>query len=124
MKKNFLNEDLADVKAKVDTNKPLTKADIKQKELEQMKAVQEAALVKAKFRKLRKNRNEITLEKLEQIEPQPPTPNSQMQDDILSVAVFEDDLVKKMSVKEKLKFSKWPKEKREKLVESMTRIKQ
>ena len=34
MKKNFLNEDLADVKAKVDTNKPLTKADIKQKELE------------------------------------------------------------------------------------------
>ena len=124
MKKKFLNEDLADVKAKVDTNKPLTKADIKQKELEQMKGVQEAALVKAKFRKLRKNRNEITLEKLEQIEPQPPTPNSQMRDDILSVAVFEDDLVKKMSVKEKLKFSKWPKEKREKLVESMTRIKQ
>ena len=124
MKKKFLNEDLVDVKAKVDTNKPLTKADIKQKELEQMKGVQEAALVKAKFRKLRKNRNEITLEKLEQIEPQPPTPNSQMQDDILSVAVFEDDLVKKMSVKEKLKFSKWPKEKREKLVESMTRIKQ
>ena len=124
MKKKFLNEDLADVKAKVDTNKPLTKADIKQKELEQMKGVQEAALVKAKFRKLRKNRNKITLEKLEQIEPQPPTPNSQMRDDILSVAVFEDDLVKKMSVKEKLKFSKWPKEKREKLVESMTRIKQ
>jgi hypothetical protein len=30
-----------------------------------MKAAQEAALVKAKFRKLRKNRNEITLEKLE-----------------------------------------------------------
>lgn len=47
-----------------------------------------------------------------------------MNDDICHVAVFENDLVKKMSVKEKLKFSKWPKEKREKLVETMTKIKQ
>lgn len=61
-KKKLLNEDLADVKAKIDTNKPLTKADIKQKQLEDMKAVQEAALVEPRFRKMRKNRNETTLE--------------------------------------------------------------
>jgi hypothetical protein len=33
-KKKLLNEDFADVKAKIDTNKPLTKTDIKQKQLD------------------------------------------------------------------------------------------
>jgi hypothetical protein len=46
-----------------------------------------------------------------------------MQDDISYVVVLENDLVKKMSVKEKLKFSKLPKEKREKLLESIGKIK-
>lgn len=52
-KRKHINPELAKIKSKIDTNRPLRTHELKAQQLEEIKEQQQAAIVKAKFRKIK-----------------------------------------------------------------------
>lgn len=103
-KEKRVNNEYANIKARVDCNKPLNKLEKKARWLEGVREAQQAMIVKEKFRKQRRKRQELTIEKVEQLANKTSSIVSEQDVNVADLLMREVDVQQKLSLKEQIKF--------------------